>query len=258
MICCSTCNVTFKSKRNLQVHLKSKKHNEFNVARKYKCSCGKSFSHRQGLHVHKSKCNFPSEVLQLQNEKEALQKKLNIYEKEQEAMKAEQQDLRAKIAILLDNNTSNITTNNINNNNNITININAFGKENLEYIDMPAIVECIDRVYKSIPAVLEKIHFDPKHPENHNIRITNKKLPYASIMDNNSKWKTVDRKDAIESMVFNGFNFLDEKYLETKNEVSERKRNHFEGFKNKFEEEDKELMKQVKTDVELLIINGSE
>ena len=172
-------------------------------------------------------------------------------------MKAEQQDLRAKIAILLDNNTSNITTNNINNNNNITININAFGKENLEYIDVPAIVECIDRVYKSIPAVLEKIHFDPKHPENHNIRITNKKLPYASIMDNNSKWKTVDRKDAIESMVYSGYNFLDEKYPNTKLLVSERKQNHFEGFQEKFKEEDKELRKQLKTDVELLVLNSS-
>ena len=62
--------------------------------------------------------------------------------------------------------------------------INAFGKENVEYLDDKTIAACIERVYKSIPAILEKIHFDPKHPENHNIKITNKKLPYASY----EKW----------------------------------------------------------------------
>ena len=79
-------------------------------------------------------------------------------------------------------------------------------------LDDKAILACIGRVYKSIPSLLEKIHFDPKHPENHNIRITNKKLPYASVMGNNQKWKTVDRKDAIETMVLNGYNMLDGKY----------------------------------------------
>ena len=75
-------------------------------------------------------------------------------------------------------------------------------------------------------------------------------------MGDNRKWKTVDRKDAIETMVFNGYNLLDEKYPETKMELSERKQEHFEGFQNRFEEEDKDLRKQLKTDVELLVLNS--
>ena len=99
-------------------------------------------------------------------------------------------------ACILDKYSTGNTTNSHDNshnkieNQNITININAFGNENLEYIDDKAITECISRVYKSIPSLLEKIHFDPEHPENHNIKITNKKLPYASVMGNNKKWKT--------------------------------------------------------------------
>jgi hypothetical protein len=103
---------------------------------------------------------------------------------------------------------------------------------------------------------LEKIHFDPNHPENHNIKITNKKLPYASIMGDNRKWKTVDRKDAIEKMVLNGYNILDEKYAENKDKIPSSKQQNFEGFQNKFESEDKELMKQIKTEVDMLVLNG--
>ena len=148
------------------------------------------------------------------------------------------------------NNTTNIETQQIN------IHINAFGNENTDYLDDKAILACISRVYKSIPSLLEKIHFDPQHPENHNIKITNKKLPYASVMGNNQKWKTVDRKDAIETMVLNGYNMLDEKYTENKDSFTTQKQQNFESFQTKFESEDKELMKQIKTEVDMMVLNG--
>ena len=155
--------------------------------------------------------------------------------------------------------TTNINNNNSTNNietQNINIIINAFGNENTDYIDDKAILACIGRVYKSIPSLLEKLHFDPKHPENHNIKITNKKLPYASVMGNNQKWKTVDRKDAIEKMVTNSYNMLDEKYTENKDKFSTQKQQNFEGFQTKFESDDKELMKQIKTEVDMMVLNG--
>jgi hypothetical protein len=182
-----------------------------------------------------------------------MQKRLCEFEKERD-------ELRAQIATLLEKNSTNTTNNTTNietQNNTINIHINAFGQENIDYLDEKTIVSCIGRIYKSVPAILEKIHFDPEHPENHNIKITNKKLPYASVMGDNQKWKTVDKKDAIETMVFNGYNLLDEKYMNSKTDLSERKQEHFEGFQDKFESEDKDLRKQLKTDVELLVLNSS-
>ena len=76
-------------------------------------------------------------------------------------------------------------------------------------------------------------------------------------MGDNSKWKTVDRKDAIETMVVNGYNLLDEKYSENKSNISSKIRSRFKGFQEKFEHEDKELMKQVKSDIDLMVINGT-
>ena len=267
---CVTCNLTFKTKANYTKHLKTKRHlkRASNESTIFTCVCGKSYSYHQSLYVHRKTCE------QYQSSKnnttiiDAMQQRLDKYEKDTQEMKdqyeKERDELRAQISLLLDKQAGNTTMNSNNtnietqNNNNITININAFGNENTEYIDDKAILQCIDRVYKSIPALLQKIHFDPQHPENHNIKITNKKLPYASVMGNNQKWKTMDRKDAIDKMVINGYYMLDEKYETNKDKFDSRKQKNFEGFKDKFETEEKNTMKMVKGDVEMLVINEGE
>lgn len=273
---CKTCNIDFKNNACYKKHLTTSRHilrsTNSNIVT-FGCICGRSYSYNQSLYVHHKKCRsfidsktttpescVSLQVQQLQSEKDEMKEKLSTYEKEHEEMKAQ-------IAMLLDKHatsappvvhTTNTNHNKIDNqtNHNITINIKAFGNENTDYIDDKAIISCIGRVYKSIPSLLEKIHFDPRHPENHNIKITNKKLPYASVMGMNQKWKTVDRKDAIETMVLNGYNLLDEKYTENKSKMPAAKQQHFEGFQSKFETDDKDLMKQLKTDVDMMVLNG--
>ena len=75
-------------------------------------------------------------------------------------------------------------------------------------------------------------------------------------MGNNQKWKTVDRKDMIETMVLNSYNMLDEKYAEKKDKFSTKKQENFEGFQSKFEAEDKDVMKLIKTEVDMMVLNG--
>ena len=263
---CLICSADFKSQKYLNLHNKTKRHilRAENKSKTYKCSCGKIYTYRQSLYLHKKTCQFistqePSIYQQVVEIKQAMDIQNKKHQQEREQHEKERDELRAQIASLLDKHsgTTNNTTNIETQNNTINIHINAFGQENIDYLDEKAIVSCINRIYKSVPAILEKIHFDPEHPENHNIKITNKKLPYASVMGDNQKWKTVDKKDAIETMVFNGYNLLDEKYPDTKSEISDRKQEHFESFQEKFESEDKELRKQLKTDVELLVLNSS-
>ena len=262
---CLQCDISFRTEKSLQTHFSTKRHRNKMIKISPPsdficCSCGNSYSCRQSLHIHRKSCSDNHITTSVTDQIEQLQ---NTVMEERKQHQLERDELRAQIALLLDKySTGNTTTNSHNNSNNkienqnITININAFGNENLDYIDDKAITECISRVYKSIPSLLEKIHFDPEHPENHNIKITNKKLPYASVMGNNKKWKTVDRKDAIETMVVNGYNILDEKYTESKDSFPVRKQQNFEGFQNKFESDDKELMKQLKTEVDMMILNG--
>ena len=264
---CLYCNLSFKTQKSLQSHFLSKRHLN-KITKKASdeflcCSCGNAYSCRQSLHIHRKSCTEKDKASSETDTIEELQNTVledrKLHQLEREIHQKDRDELRAQISLLLDKNATYNTTTTTNNNNienqNITININAFGKENLDYIDDEAIIGCITRIYKSIPILLEKIHFDPNHPENHNIKITNKKLPYASVMGNNRKWKTVDRKNAIETMVNNGYNILDEKYTENKDKLPARKQQNFEGFQNKFDSDDKELMKQLKTDVDMLILN---
>ena len=274
---CIICNVLLKSEKCMQSHRKSKRHidkvNNTTQTPNYTCCCGKNYTHRQSLHVHRRTCTAEQPislpvVVTDRMRIEQLENTLCEERKLREQCQKESDDLRLQVSLLLDKHTqiTNTTTNNNTHNNNkqnthigtqnIIINVNSFGKENVDYIDDKAILACIGRVYKSIPSLLEKIHFDPKHPENHNIKITNKKLKYASVMGEDQKWKTVDRKDAIEKMVLNSYNMLDEKYTENKDKIPAAKQQNFEGFQTRFEKEDKDVMKQIKTEVDMMVLNG--
>ena len=287
---CETCNCAFMRKQHYDRHLLSKKHrlreelrihsSNQTITSKHVCTlCHKSFMYASGLSKHKLKCepinhriqpsqdgNNEIEIIrkQLSDQQTTIDEERKRNKEENERHQKERDELRSQMNMLLEKyagmNHNTTTTNNTQNietqNNHITIQINAFGNENIDYLDDNTITKCIERVYKSIPALIEKIHFHPDHPENHNIKITNKKLPYAVVMGNNQKWKTVDRKDAIETMVHNGYTLLEEKYPETRTLLSEKKQERFEEFQGKFQNEDKELHKQLKQDVELMVLNG--
>ena len=253
----------FKCKQNLEKHELSIRHkNKVSPNKKvHTCSCGKYYVHLPSYYRHKKTCTESNKSdLTIEDQMKDLRSTIDQFEKEREEMKAQISLLLDQQASTRGNTTTNTNSNNttIDTQNNITIQINSFGQENTDYLDDKAILQCIDRVYKSIPALLQKIHFDPQHPENHNIKITNKKLPYASVMGDNKKWKTMDRKDAIDKMVNNGYYILDEKYENNKEKFDSRKQENFETFKNNFETEEKNTMKMVKGDVEMMVINGGE
>ena len=275
MFPCSSCKVAFASNKGLIQHMNGKRHtdriNGTSPILDHACgNCRKTYSHRQSLHVHRMSCT-PSDVTEItcspsvtdiiEELQNTVREEREKHQLEREQYLKEHNELRSQISILLDKhmqpsqNTTNCNNTNIETQQNINININAFGNENTDYIDDKAILACISRVYKSIPTLLQKLYFDPEHPENHNIKITNKKLPYASVMGDDQKWKTMDRKNAIETMVLNSYNMLDEKYAENKDKFPATKQQNFEGFQSKFEAEDKDLMKQIKTEVDMMVLN---
>ena len=257
---CESCNLNFKSEVNLKRHKITNRHKNNNDKQlsMYTCQCGKKYIHSSSYYRHKKNCRGVTEPINKGIE-EQVNELRNTLEEERNRHEKEREEWRAQIALLLENKEKNTTNHierqHIENQQNIHIHINPFGNENLDYIDDDTYFRCINRVCNSIPAILEKIHFDPEHPENHNVKITNKKLPYASIMDSNSKWKTVLKNDALDSMVYNGFNILDDKYAEFKGLMAEPKQLCFEEFQEKLENQDKELLKTIKTNIELLLLN---
>jgi hypothetical protein len=174
-------------------------------------------------------------------------------------------ELRKQVEMLLGKSTKNTTKNTTNNiqtlnsieNQNVNIVVNSFGHENIDHLTDQIICKLIKTApFTSVPLLIEKIHFDPEHPENHNIKITNKKLNYAEVVKNN-KWVTANKKKVIDDVIQKSYDLLDEKYTDNKDDISEKRQERFQNFQEKYEQADEELLRNIKNDVDLLLINGT-
>ena len=151
-------------------------------------------------------------------------------------------ELRKQVEQLLRNQGSNNITYNTN------IVLNAFGKENMSYISNDYIKGLISQgPITSIPQLLQHIHFNPEHQENHNIKIPNRKQAYAEIY-NGSTWDITDRKQAIEDMTDKAYNLIN-KHYSGGNEYMNK-------FKDLYENGDKNLNKRITKDTEIMILNN--
>lgn len=248
---CKDCNCGFNRIMHYNCHLESKKHkNRISNTNLHICSiCQDKFSHLSSLSRHRAKCK---------------ERQRNDKDSPKTNLETEIKELRKEIELLK---TEKNTTTNIKKQNNIKttnhiqtqniININCFGKENMEYITDKVILHCMSKIYGSIPLLIEKIHFDPEHPENNNIQIPNKKLPHAKIMNGKSEWQIVQKNDAIDSMMSKGYNLLDETFQENAHELPDNKQEYFRNFQAKYEDGDKDTIKDIKDKVELMVMNRS-
>ena len=243
---CIICKKFLKSSILFERHknCKSHKNREENINLcMYKCECGKSFKHRQGLHCHKNKCTntvrglqevFRSEVEQINKEKEA----------QIEVLKQQIEEL-----ILAQNQTIIGTQ--------VNITINAFGKENLDYITEKQCLKIANQVFNSVPTAAQIVFFNPDHPENHNIKIPNKKEPYAMIMKEDRTWEMTDRKKAIEKMTQKSYSVAESSYEKVYDKVNPSRRENFQTFMDKMNEQDPELWRRFQQELEMKIIGAT-
>ena len=152
------------------------------------------------------------------------------------------------------NNTNNIETQN----NNITIHLNAHGCENLDYLSQTDLIDSIHHVFKSIPNLVAKIYFNPEHPENHNIKITDRRSPYISVYTKDNKWKLANKRDTVENMIDNSFLMLDDTFEGNKSRLPVSIRNGFERLQKAYEDSEKKTMKNINKEVDMVIMNGLE
>ena len=208
--------------------------------------CNKCFTRKSGLTKHLNICTVKKETEALvisQNDK------ILKMEKEIEELK--------KKSTTTNNNITNTNTNNTINNN---IHINNYGEENLNHLRSKDFRDIICSMYNAVPQLIEKIHFDPEHPENQNIKYTNKKFPYLKIMKDN-KWQLVNKKNELFDLIDNKCYLLKDKYykiLEKKKyKLTEYQRNKIDEFMDKYNEDDKMVMLDLMERTELMLLNNS-
>uniref|UniRef100_A0A6C0IWA6 C2H2-type domain-containing protein n=1 Tax=viral metagenome TaxID=1070528 RepID=A0A6C0IWA6_9ZZZZ len=218
-----------------------------NVNSGYNCKfCNKVFKHRQSRHLHEKKyCKLKNKVLSSNEEKLLL--RIENIEKEKDTM-------RKELEILLERGGNN---NNINSNNKVNmqqnIYVNNYGQENLDYITRQYLNSLLKIPFSSIKNLVEKIHFNPEHPENHNVKIPNRKERYA-VVYKNGNWEFRNKKDVIESLVDNSYNMIDLHFDGNKIILEDVKKKNFIEFQEKYESENK-LKKDIELEIEMDILN---
>lgn len=105
-----------------------------------------------------------------------------------------------------------VTNNNTNNINITHIHINNYGKENTDYITDDFLVKAFnssDEIEHTVPKLLKHIHFNPEHPENHNVKMPNKRDKHMLIRQD-GQWNYVIRKEIIKNLVERGHTLIHE------------------------------------------------
>jgi len=150
-------------------------------------------------------------------------------------------------------NSHNNTQNNTLNNN--SVKINNFGEENLSYITKEIYKEMLTNPRDSIPKLIDQIHFHFNHPENSNIRIPNKKQPFAEIYKNN-RWIVCNQYRTVCGMLRDKKDMLHDIYIKTQEELTHTERDKYLDYK---EDIDRDLftVKHVLTDIRATILSGT-
>ena len=211
--------------------------------------CNKSFTRTTGLTKHLKICKKKQteEMLTLTQSDKIMK------------MEKEIEELKNYKIQTQNNTTNNITTNN-NINNSKNIYINNYGDENLKHLRTKDFASLLNGIYSAVPKLIEKIHFDPNHPENQNIKFTNRKLPYLKVMKD-SKWQLVNKKHELLDLIDNKCFMLKEKYYaileKNKYNITEAHKQKIDEFMDKYNEDDKKIMIDLIERTELMLLNNS-
>ena len=144
-------------------------------------------------------------------------------------------------------------TNNTNNINITHIHINNYGKENTDYITDDFLVKAIKRHTGSVPALLKHLHFHPEHPENHNVRMPNKRDKYMQVL-RNGEWKHENRRKVIDSLVEQGKNYIMDS--DVYNDGSPNVPTTYRKYMERMHDEDDHVLSDVCNDVEIMLLDN--
>lgn len=218
---------------------------------KYSCLyCNKILSRSDSLQRHMTICKKKKEceIITLHN------KDIEIEEKNKQIKELEEK-IKTQGNTNIVNNTNN-TNNTITNN----IHINNYGDENLKHLRSKDFANLLSGIYNAVPKLIEKIHFDPEHPENQNIKYTNRKQPYLKVMKDD-KWQLVNKKNELLDLIDNKYFMLKEKYYalleNNKYTISMEQKTIIDEYMDKYNIEDKKMMIDLMDRTELMLLNNS-
>ncbi len=174
--------------------------------------CEKSYSDLHNLTKHQERSCRQNEVSIMRELSKEIQEVKNILNQTQLQLTQYQNHPVNKVNNAYPQ-TQNINTQNINNtqNNDKSINnsfntsnnmflLNNYNETKYDHITTPEVIKYMKNCMTALPKVIERIHYDPEKPENHNAYISNKKTKNAHYLKNGS-WVTMDGDELAETMM---------------------------------------------------------
>ncbi len=205
----------------------------------------------------KSILSFMEEFQQFKKQSKKEKKKAE----EDKQMADEKIKLLEKQIVKLTNHSGNVNKNSNNTTINNTVNNNqqivvvSYGAEDMSKLDRNKILNCIAQgPRKSALELTRAIHFDPDHPENHNIYISNKKDKYAMEFKNNN-WEVVLEKDLIEKIYRNKKEYIEENLEDFYESLTKKQIERLEEWLKDKDDEDDEKTIHIKQQLSLLLFN---
>lgn len=278
---CEKCNFITENKKDYCRHIETKKHlknmgelddNEINQKTTknnikttennpsdtisediFECDfCNATFKHIQSKYRHeKDRCKAKkSQILLIEEIREQMREQEVRHSEEMRELRIELMKI-TELALLSKPSLGN-RNRDCNNTNNTNIIINAYGKEDISFLKDKDFLEMLNSSGTSVQTLVKKIHFNAEHPENKNVKITNKKQPYAKVY-NGDKWLLKDKKETISDLVEDKMNILDGKFEELQDDMSPFKQGRHMDF---HENTTEETIENLKKDVELCVMNG--
>ena len=149
----------------------------------------------------------------------------------------------------------NIGTQNIQQNINQNIKILAYDNTDLSHLKNKDYLKCLKRSNFCIPHLIEKIHFNPEKPENHNIYISNLKNNYVMIY-NGEKWMINDRDESIQNLIDDKESIIEQK-LEEWIENGKNYPDIMKKFNRYLEKkENDKVLNKIKNEIKLMLFNN--
>ena len=269
---CQLCNFNSKFKGDYNRHIKTKKHqarintdhpnSEFSVMSQnepqmsqnepqmsqnepqmsqYMCDfCDESFKTMANKRRHElHRCKYSLDNTSYKN----------LYKKSEKEKKELKKEFKKQIEILLDK-VGDTTINNTQN-----IQLNSYGKEDLEHITDSMKTQLLKIPYGMIPKMIEAVHFNHEKPENKNIAFTNKKENKIKVYSND-KWVYKDKEEIVTDLIDGKYFILDTHYDSVVETLNKTSKTSYEKFRTFYDENDKILHDQLKKECELVLLNN--
>ena len=266
---CEACIFCSKLKGDYNRHLKTRKHKSNDVeslipmvksTNEHKMSTNEhkmsTNEHNMSTENHSYSCDFceldfSTKPNKRRHELHFCKENVTIKDLKIRTLEKEKKKLEKQIIKMMDKvgNVNNTTNNNTNNNTQNIIVVNNYGKENTDYLTADKIKALLNRPFDSVQELIKMLHFNSDHPENHNVKITNKKEPYALVW-NEPIWELRKKKSVVKDIVDKGYLMID-----TTHDSMDESNKKYINFQTQFDDDETNIKDIIEDETEIVIIN---